>query len=102
LSLEGKNTYGLTLVERKELLKKALGKSNIIRYSEHVKENGIDFFNAAKKNDLEGIMAKKADSEYQPGIRTNDWLKIKHHKSEDVVIAGFTNKASSYPITQRQ
>jgi len=77
LSLDGKNTYRLTLPGRKELLKKVIGKSKIIRYSEHVKENGIDFFNAAKKNDLEGIMAKKADSEYQPGVRTNEWLKIK-------------------------
>lgn len=95
LSLDGKNTCSLPLLERKLLLKKALGKSSIIRYSEHVKEDGIDFFNAAKKNNLEGIMAKKAGSEYQPGVRTNDWLKIKHHQSEEVIVTGFTEPTGS-------
>ena len=40
-------------------------------------------------------MAKKADSEYQPGVRTNEWLKIKHHKSDDVIVAGFTKPTGS-------
>ena len=35
-------------------------------------------------------MAKKADSHYYPGKRTNEWLKVKNHKSADVIIAGYT------------
>jgi bifunctional non-homologous end joining protein LigD len=39
---------------------------------------------------LEGIIAKKADSTYSPDLRSKEWLKIKVHKRQEVVIAGFT------------
>ena len=90
LSLNGHNTCGLKLLERKELLKKLLPKNNIVHYSNHIVERGIDFFKESEKINLEGILAKKSDSEYYPGVRTQDWLKIKHHHTVDVVIAGFT------------
>ena len=95
LMLNGINTKELPLIERKELLEKVIPKSSVIKYSEHIIGSGIDFFKAAKSNDLEGIMAKKASSEYNTGTRTNDWLKIKHHKSEEVVIVGFTKPTGS-------
>jgi bifunctional non-homologous end joining protein LigD len=90
LSVDGKSIYDLPLIERKKLLKTIIKKNAVIKYSDHVLENGIDFFKAAQKQDLEGIMAKKIDSQYYPGVRTGNWLKIKHHKSADVVIVGFT------------
>ncbi len=90
LALQGNFLYDQPLVKRKQLLKKLLPKNPVIRYSEHVLEKGEDFFDAAKKNNLEGIMAKKSGSHYYPGTRTNEWLKIKHHHSQEVIIAGFT------------
>ena len=39
---------------------------------------------------LEGIMAKRADSKYLSGARTDNWLKIKTSKRQEVVLAGFT------------
>src|SRR6185312_8977180 len=51
---------------------------------------GIDFFEAAKQSGLEGIIAKKADSKYQSSVRSNEWLKIKTNKRQEVVIGGFT------------
>lgn len=90
LSLNGKDTFGLTVLERKTLLKSVIKKSSVIKYSDHVIGNGKKFFAAAVKQNLEGIMAKKSDSQYFTGTRTSDWLKIKHHKSEEVIIVGFT------------
>ena len=92
LYLNGKDIRNLSLIERKELLKKALpsGKKSIIRYCDHVKANGINFFKNAIRMDLEGMVAKKADSVYQEGVRNNDWLKIKNHNTREAVIAGFT------------
>jgi len=90
LSVNGKNIYDLPLIKRKKLLRKIIKPNAVIKYSDHVLEDGIAFFKAAQKQDLEGIMAKKADSEYYTGTRTINWLKIKHHKSEDVIIVGFT------------
>jgi bifunctional non-homologous end joining protein LigD len=95
LSINGTDTCDLPLVERKKLLKKLLKKSETVKYSDHIEGDGEAFFEAAKKQDLEGIMAKKADSLYHPGVRTNEWLKIKHHKSMEAIIAGFTEPTGS-------
>ena len=95
LSLDGKDLTHLPLTDRKELLKALLPKNEVIKYSDHIRENGISFFNAAVQNDLEGIMAKKADSEYYAGKRSNEWLKIKNHKTADVIICGYTAPAGS-------
>jgi bifunctional non-homologous end joining protein LigD len=90
LSINGHSTYELPLTERKKLLKKIILKNAVIKYSDHIEEHGKAFFEAVKQKDMEGIMAKKADSLYYPGVRTNEWLKIKHHKSAEVIITGFT------------
>lgn len=95
LSINGKNTCELPLTDRKALLKKLLKKNDIVKYSEHIAEKGVAFFEAAKSKDLEGIIAKKADSLYYPGKRTNEWLKIKHHQSQEAIIAGFTEPGGS-------
>ena len=95
LSLNGEDTTTLPLIKRKKLLKKIIKKTPVIKYSEHILTNGVDFFNAAKDNNLEGIMAKKINSQYHKGARTSEWLKIKYHKTEEVVIAGFTKPAGS-------
>ncbi len=95
LKINGKETYSLPLTERKKLLKKLLKSSDTIKYSDHIKEYGEEFFEIARKRDLEGIMAKKADSLYHPGVRTKEWLKIKHHHSQEAIIAGFTEPTGS-------
>jgi bifunctional non-homologous end joining protein LigD len=95
LSINGTDTTDLPLLERKALLKKLITKGDVIKYSDHIEEHGIDFFEVAKERNLEGIMAKKADSLYHPGARTREWLKIKHHQSQEAIITGFTEPAGS-------
>ncbi|HMI80132.1 MAG TPA: non-homologous end-joining DNA ligase, partial [Ferruginibacter sp.] len=95
LSLDNHALYDQPLIERKKLLKKLLGKSPMVRFSDHVIGMGVEFFNASVQKNLEGIMAKKADSHYYPGKRTNEWFKIKNHKSADVLIAGYTKPTGS-------
>lgn len=95
LSLNNHSLYDQPLTERKKLLKKLLPKSPMIRFSDHISGMGVEFFNASAHKNLEGIMAKKADSHYYPGKRTNEWLKIKNHKSADVLIAGYTKPTGS-------
>ncbi|WP_462221959.1 ATP-dependent DNA ligase, partial [Ferruginibacter sp.] len=89
LLLNGKNVFELPLIERKKLLKKLINKNDTIKYSDHVTGTGKALFNIAVKKGLEGIMAKKANSNYHKGIRTADWLKIKQHKSTEVIITGY-------------
>jgi bifunctional non-homologous end joining protein LigD len=90
LEINGERTTELPLIERKRLVKKIIPANAVVKYSDHIIGKGKDFFAAAQKQDLEGIMAKKMDSEYHTGTRTGEWLKIKHHKSEEVIIVGFT------------
>jgi len=80
----------LPLIERKNLLKEIIPAASNIKYSDHIEEKGRSFFSLCKKKGLEGIIAKKANSIYYSGQRSKEWLKIKTHKRQEAVIAGFT------------
>lgn len=97
LLLNGIDTTGLPLIERKKLIQKIIPVKGLIKYSDHVIAKGKDFFQVAIHQNLEGIMAKKADSLYNTGSRTVNWLKIKNHKSDEVVIVGFTKPTGNRP-----
>ncbi len=95
LWLNGYNLKDIPLSERKKILKQNLPFGDQIRYSESFDTNPSEFLAAASKMGMEGIMAKKADSHYIEGERTRDWLKIKAHQRQEVVIGGFTNNEDS-------
>lgn len=42
-----------------------------------------------KRQGLEGVMAKRRNGVYQAGIRSRDWIKLKHRKSQEVVVVGW-------------
>ena len=89
LSLNDTDLRKLPLIERKAKLERLLFKSeNNLIYSSHV-DNGKETFDFAKRNNLEGIIAKKKNSIYT-GKRTDDWLKIKCYARQEFVIAGYT------------
>ena len=92
LNLDGNDTTKLPLTERKELLKLLLSKKKLdnVFYSDHIEERGVGFYKAAFEKGLEGIIAKRVESIYQPGRRSTDWLKIKITNEQEVIIAGIT------------
>jgi bifunctional non-homologous end joining protein LigD len=88
---EGRNLMKLPLSERLEILKEVFpGGDDRIRLSEVFPENGREFFRAAEKLGLEGMIAKRSDSTYVPDSRSKSWLKIKVQKRQEVVIGGYT------------
>jgi len=95
LYLDGHDLRDLPLLERKIILREILPDVSNIRYSDHVEQQGIQFFELAKKNKLEGIMAKKADSMYRLGSRSDQWLKIKIIAAQEAIICGFTAPRNS-------
>lgn len=95
LWLNGHSTEELTLLQRKELLKEALIETDTIKYCDHIPEKGIEFFEQMKKMKLEGMIAKRADSQYIENHRTSDWLKIKFSNTEEAIICGFTEPRGS-------
>ncbi|MBA3829045.1 MAG: DNA ligase D [Taibaiella sp.] len=90
LYLDGRSLEDKPLLERKDILKKLLPKSELIKFCDHIAEKGKDFFDAVTKQNLEGMIAKRANSTYQEGSRSADWLKIKHVQTEEAIIAGYT------------
>lgn len=93
LKIDSQSVMQLPLLERKEKLRTLLKEDDIIKYSDHIEEKGKEMFALVGKKNMEGIMAKKANSEYLPGQRTANWLKIKYHKTMDAIISGFTEPA---------
>jgi bifunctional non-homologous end joining protein LigD len=98
---DGEDLRGLTLLERKKRLKEILPGHNLIAFSRHRKTSGTKFFEEAERKGLEGIMAKRADSRYVSGRRTDNWLKMKTSKRQEVVIAGFTAPRRTRPFFER-
>ena len=90
LWLDGINVMNLPLTERQNILRQLTPESNIIRFSDSIDQYGIDFYNIAKENGLEGIIAKKKNTPYQANYRTKNWLKIKVEQRHEAVICGYT------------
>ena len=103
LFLKEYSLLNVEIILRKKILKETIkpdnkiltGGINNIRLSDYIESNGIDFFEIASQNGLEGIIAKKKDSIYEPGIRSKHWLKIKSRKRQEVIICGYTDPRGS-------
>jgi bifunctional non-homologous end joining protein LigD len=80
----------LPLTERKRTLKASVSEGKHVLLSDFVESNGEGYFKVALEKGLEGVVAKKKNSVYEPGARSDSWLKIKKLKSCDCVIIGYT------------
>ncbi|WP_308167968.1 ATP-dependent DNA ligase [Clostridium estertheticum] len=82
----------LPLMQRKKLLEKVIKENERIAISRYIEEQGIKFYQLAKQNNLEGIVAKRKDSKYYLDKKTKDWIKIKYLLDDDFVICGYIHK----------
>jgi bifunctional non-homologous end joining protein LigD len=90
LEVEGEPLLELPLVERRSRLEGLLDRRNrTVRLSEAF-DDGPQLLEAATEQELEGVIAKRVDSRYQPGRRSRDWLKVKTTGRQEFVIAGYT------------
>jgi bifunctional non-homologous end joining protein LigD len=90
LEKDGKSLTKLPLIERKTILKDTLKEGSNVLLCDFIEEKGETYFQIALEKGLEGVVAKKKDSEYEEGLRTGSWLKIKKLKTCDCVIFGYT------------
>ena len=87
---EGEDLRPLPLRERKARLRHSLRFEGPIRFNPHRNgEHGEELYREACEKGLEGVIAKRADSPYAGG-RSRDWLKLKCHAEQELVIGGFT------------
>jgi bifunctional non-homologous end joining protein LigD len=87
---DGHDVRTMPLVERKRLLEFVLPKHPSLHYSDHVETQGEVLFAEMQRQGLEGMVAKRASSSYLEDQRGTDWLKVKTHLRQEVVIGGFT------------
>jgi len=92
LWLNGIDLQKESLSVRQEVLKSLIPDGGVIRFSESIDEWGVDFYEAAKQNGLEGIIAKRKTAPYRSGVRVKDWLKIKVEERHEALICGYTKK----------
>jgi bifunctional non-homologous end joining protein LigD len=91
LIYRGHSTVGMELLERRKLLSQVLRPlSDSIQLSESFEADPAELLRAAKKLGLEGIVAKRKRSLYEPGKRSRAWLKYKANKGQELVIGGYT------------
>jgi bifunctional non-homologous end joining protein LigD len=89
LWLEGNLTMPLPYTERRKRLEDLdLNGDNWRTPSYHVGD-GEAMLKASKEQGLEGVVAKRLDSRYEPGSRSGAWLKIKNKLSQEFVIGGW-------------
>ncbi|HEY7596705.1 MAG TPA: non-homologous end-joining DNA ligase [Actinophytocola sp.] len=89
LSLDGTRLTGQPLRERKCLLRNAFHFHDPLRYSDHWAHHGEVYFRHAREQGWDGVIAKRADSVYKPGLST-DWLSFDCVRDQDFVVGGFT------------
>jgi DNA ligase D-like protein (predicted ligase) len=98
LRLNGKEVMGEPLVKRRELLeKRVLPKlSEPVRYSPELKASLKDLIQSVKAQGLEGLVAKRRDSKYEPGLRSGVWQKMRANQGQEFVIAGYTPSPKNF------
>jgi DNA ligase D-like protein (predicted ligase) len=90
LFADGKNIMHEPLKTRKQMLASRIHEHDRVIVIDYLVERGESYFQAALKKGLEGIMAKREESTYQPGVRSRDWVKIKREVEFDLVVGGYT------------
>lgn len=90
LEKDGEELLEVPLIERKRILKDSVREGKFAVLSIFVENTGEAYYRAAMEKGIEGIMAKKKQSAYEPGKRSSNWLKMKREKTCDCVIFGYT------------
>lgn len=89
LYLDGQSLLNVPLEERKALLRRVIKPGYMVHFASHVERDGEAFLEAAREQELEGIIAKRRDSVYEPGRRSRSWLKIKLRREQELVVIGW-------------
>ncbi|MHA7264520.1 ATP-dependent DNA ligase [Arthrobacter sp. TMN-37] len=91
LDLEGTSLLPLGYGNRRELLERAVSppEDGHVQVPGELEATLAEAVEASRGLGLEGIVAKRRNSPYRPGTRTEAWLKIKHQRTQEVVVVGW-------------
>jgi DNA ligase D-like protein (predicted ligase) len=89
LFFTGRDLTGLPLSERRKLLAGIKIRSSWIQISEQFDISADEMLAAVRKQQLEGVVAKRKDSLYEAGRRTGSWVKMRINRGQELVVGGF-------------
>ena len=98
LILAGEDVTSEPLARRRELLQTQV----LSKLDEPIRESPIldaslpDLIRSVKAQGLEGIVAKRLDSRYEPGLRSGMWQKMRVNQGQEFVIGGYTASAKNF------
>jgi len=86
------------LTVRRQLIKQhVLPKlADPIRYSPVLEASLNGLVRSVKQQGLEGLVAKRRDSKYEPGLRSGAWMKMRVNQGQELVIAGYTPSSKNF------
>jgi bifunctional non-homologous end joining protein LigD len=100
LSIDGQDTIELPYEDRRKLLSEMLEPDSNWAVPGHRVGDGAALLAATAEQQLEGVMAKRLGSTYQPGRRSPNWRKVKNRITVEVAVGGYTvgtgNRASTF------
>ncbi len=90
LWLDGHSLMELPYAERRaRLAELGVGEGERWRVPDYVAGHGAQVLAATEQQGLEGVIAKRLDSTYEPGRRSPAWIKVKNLHRQEVVIGGW-------------
>jgi bifunctional non-homologous end joining protein LigD len=91
---DGRDLRNEALPVRREALEEAIGKTSRLFASRRLGADGLAAFALAQKKGFEGLVAKNPEAPYREG-RSTQWLKVKVHQEEELVIGGYTEPSGT-------
>jgi bifunctional non-homologous end joining protein LigD len=89
LEARGESLTGTEYTRRREVLQSVVGASDRVQVPPAFDGDLSAALASSSALGLEGVMAKKRDGLYSPGIRSRTWIKLKHHLAQEVVVVGW-------------
>jgi bifunctional non-homologous end joining protein LigD len=88
LHLDGRDLTATPLDERRDVLAKVLKGARLLR-SEPLPGTPEQIEKAVRELHLEGVVAKRRNSRYEPGKRSRSWVKVKFNRRQEFVVGGY-------------
>lgn len=89
LELDGEDLTGLPYTVRRARLTAAIRETGLVRVPVDAGDDLAAALATSRELGLEGVMAKRRESVYRVGRRSRDWIKLKHTRTQEVVVAGW-------------
>jgi len=89
LEVDGRSLLSLPLTERREELERIVVPSNRVAITEQLVGSAAAIVEASQRLGIEGLVAKRLASTYQPGARSDDWRKVVHVRTHEVAVVGW-------------